>query len=181
MATPAQPRVEVEASRNIRKLTERSGVDWYRVGLNLLPECLADTDDIPVGLRVGEVLISASTAPDAQAVEEVEPLTVPNGMPAARGVGPEINRAGEDPPETLDPSAVVRAILRQIKVFEDLGGGPEDHVTALLSDGKGGDPDWDQAVLAERKSVLWVPRHLQPEPAVPARVLQRARWRATNR
>jgi hypothetical protein len=74
----------------------------------------------------------------------------------------------------------MRSILRQIKVFEDFGGGPKDHVPALLPNGKGGDPDWDEPVLTERKSLLGVRRHLQPEPAVPARVLQGAGGRATD-
>jgi hypothetical protein len=97
MAPPAQPHVEIEAARIIRKLTEHSRVDRYRMGLNLLPECLAEADHIPVRLRMGEVLISRSTAPD--------PLTVPNGMLPSGRVGPEVDGAGEDP---LEPSTSLR-------------------------------------------------------------------------
>ena len=104
----------------------------------------------------------------------MEPLTVPNRMPPTRRIGPEVDRAREDPLETPDQPAVMGSILRQIKVFEDFGGGPKDRITALLPNGKGGDPDWDEPVLTERKSELRVPRDLQPEPAVPARVLQGA-------
>ena len=146
-----------------------------------MPECLAEADHIPVGLGIGEILLRRLTAPDPQAIEEVEPLTVPNRMPPTRRIGPEVDRTGENPLETLNQPAVMRSIFRQIKVFEDLGGGPKHHVPGLLPNGKGGDPNWDEPVLPERKSILRVSGHLQPEPAIPERVLQGAGGRATNR
>ena len=80
----------------------------------------------------------------------------------------------------LYQSAVMRSILRQIKVFEDFGGGPKDHVPGLLSNSKCGHPDGDEPVLTERQSVLGVSGHLQPETAVSAGVPRSAGGGATD-
>jgi hypothetical protein len=101
----------------------------------LLPECLAQADDVPVRLRFHQILVRRPTAPDPKTIEEVETMATPDAVLAGGSVGSEIDCAGEDAPEALNKPAVMRTVLRQVELFQDLGRGPKEYSSVLLSDG----------------------------------------------
>ncbi len=84
--------------------------------------------------------------------------------------GAEEDRTGEDAPEALHHSPVVRAIEREIEFFEDPGGGVEPYNTALLPDGQSRHPDQNEPVLTVRQSVVGMRRNFEEETAVVAPV-----------
>ena len=64
------------------------------------------------------------------------------------------------------------AVAGEIEFFKDLGSGSKIHNPALLPNSQGGYPQRDEAILPERQSIIWMPYHLEEEPAVAAGVFQ---------
>src|SRR5690242_6584338 len=97
----------------------------------------------------------------------MEPTAIPHLRVGGRLTGAEKDRAGEDPPETIGQAAIVRSVLRETPVMENLTGAFELHSLRLLPHGLSRDPQRDQAVLAEGHPVIGVAGDLQKEPSVP--------------
>jgi hypothetical protein len=145
------------------------------------PEGLTDPDDVLVGISVDCDFWRAFVAPYPQPVEEVKPTAIPHLLPLVWRVRPEVDRAGEDPFETVDQPAVMRAVAWEVELLQNLGRGPKQNRLTFLSNRQRRDPDRDQAVLPERQPVIRVRDHVELESAVAAGVLQRSRRRPPDR
>src|SRR5262245_31347004 len=120
--------------------------------LDLLPESIAQADDVAIRLDVVQIFITTASAPDPEPVKEMEPPIIPKLLAPRAGFASEIHRARKDPLESVDQSPIMGTVFWQIELLQYFSGRAEQHSPALLTNRKCGDPDWDKAVLPEWKA-----------------------------
>jgi hypothetical protein len=64
------------------------------------------------------------------------------------------------------------AVAGEVEFVKDLCSGSEIHNPALLPNSQGRYPQGDETILPERQSIVWMPDHLEEEPAVAPCVFQ---------
>src|SRR5206468_7018062 len=113
--TPGKPHIEVEATGVACQCSNDVRVDRYRMRLDLLPECLAQTDHVCTRIRSVGMVFRFRIAPETEAIEEVESAIIPYRLRTFSSfICSEEHRAGKDPFKAVYQTPVVRTIFRQI-------------------------------------------------------------------
>ena len=148
-ATPDKPSVEVEFGGGVGE--DFNGIEVNRDGMpfQLIPEILAQENLVLKILGWKLLLVEVLGVPDLHFVKEVKPGSVVHGSWAAFLTGPEKDGGAEDPLETINEAAIVRAILGQCERLQNLGCALEVNEAIFLPQGQRGNPDRNEAVLAE--------------------------------
>ena len=100
----------------------------------------------------------------------MQPTAIPDFRLSHRFAGAEEDGAAEDPTESVGQTAVVRSVLRQSPLVQNLTGTLELDRPALLAHGLGGNPQRDQSILSERQAVVRMADDLEEEAPVPPRM-----------
>ena len=110
--------------------------------------------------------------PEVEAIEEVE--TRPIDQPGTGWLlfGAEEDGRGKDALEALDDAAVIAAVLGKPEELQHLGGAFETYGAALLPEREGGNPDRDEAILAEGQAEVGMTYDVEEEISVAALVAE---------
>lgn len=131
----------------VRQAADNIQVHRNRMCLNLLPEGVAEANDIALPRTSLALLEAVSGIPDFQSIEEVKPAIVPKLVTVRLALITEVDRAGEDAFETVHQTPVMWTVSGQVELFQDFGGRPEQNCFALLPYGKRSHPKRDEAIL----------------------------------
>lgn len=171
-AAPGEPHIEIEITGGVGEAFDDFGVDGDGVALDLLPEGLAEFDDVFELFGGKRVLIFVAVEPELHAVEVVEARPVEDEVLADVAFGSEEDGGGEDALEAFDETAVVGSGFLEAEGFEHFAGGAEADGAAVLAEGERGDPDGDDAVLAEGEAEAGMAGEAEEEFAVLAGVFE---------
>jgi hypothetical protein len=117
-------------------------------------------DDIVVILYIEFGLLSAGAEPEFHVIEKVKAAPVDQLAPGGMIFRPEEDSGGEDTFEPILDSPVVEAIGFKVEEVEDFGGTVEANSAGLLLEGERRNPNGDQPVLPERKTVVGMTEYL---------------------
>jgi hypothetical protein len=161
----------------VRQCRDHLAFDRDSVLVDLLVECLAEADDVFIGLVTWGLLGLVFVEPKPHPVKKMKTRSI-DEMAAIRLVfGPEEDRGGEDAMEALHNSAVMAAILGEPEEVQHLSSAFEMDDPAFLLNGERRYPDGNEAVLAEGQAEFRVASDIEKESAVAARVNElRAGW-----
>ena len=123
-------------------------LDRNRMFVDLLPERLAEDDNVLLGNVAADPTFVCS--PEPEAIKERKPAAVPDLRTFNVVLCPEEDRAGKYPLKALKQAAVVRSIGRQSELAQNLRAGTESEFSASHPDSLGRNPDRHQTVLPER-------------------------------
>lgn len=104
--------------------------------------------------------------------QSLMPSKIMKAAPINHGSGPSLffgskeNRGAEEPLETVDESAVVRAVFGEIEEVEHLGGRIEMDLAGFLPQRERGNPDGNEPILAERQTEIGIGNDMERKFAV---------------
>ena len=119
--------------------------------------------------------------PKVKAIEKVESRPVENEFTLWFIVASEKDGSREDALETLHDPVVALTILEEAKEIQHLRGSAEIYNPAALTNRERSDPNWNEAVLPERQSKLWMTEDLKEELSIASRVEQLVSGRPAER
>jgi hypothetical protein len=98
VASPAQPRVKVKATRIVCQSPYYFRIDWYRMSPKFLPKCRRESDRVLSSLSACGVF---PVEPESHLVEKVTSTAIPHFCLSKFVLCAEKDRAGEYPPESI--------------------------------------------------------------------------------
>ena len=120
-------------------------------------------DHVTFTLAIDAVILFFRAEPQPHGIEEMEARPIDQGAAGWVIFRAEENRRGENPFESLYDSPIVKAIDLQPKEGEHVGGTFESYDSALLLQGKGCDPNRDEPILPEGKTVVRMANYLKED------------------
>ena len=133
-------------------------------------EGLVKGDHVTFTLVIDPVILFFRAEPQPHGIKEMKARPIDQGVAGWVIFRTEENRRGENPFESLYDSPIVKAVDLQPKEGEHVGGTFESDDSALLLQGKGCDPNRDEPVLPEGKTVVRMADDLKEELAAVPRV-----------
>ena len=104
--------------------------------------------------------------PEVNLIKKVESSPL-NQLASGRLLfGAEEDGRGKDALEALDDAAVIAAVLGKPEELQHLGGAFETYGAALLPEREGGNPDRDEAILAEGQAEVGMTYDVEEEVSV---------------
>lgn len=140
----------------------------YSVLVNLAVKHLTEQDGIAVAVTGAWLSVLGVIEPEFHAVEKVEPGPVDYCSRLGMPLTSKKDRGAEDPLESIDKAAIVRAVFRKAKEIKHLCGRIKTNLAGFLPDGKRGNPNRNKSVLAEGQAEFGMADDLKEEMAVAA-------------
>jgi hypothetical protein len=113
---------------------------------------------------------SGLVKPKMKVIKKMKASPVEHQLATRFVIGSEKHGGAKDALKTFHKPAISLAIFEETEKVENLGWGPEAHDPAALPNRNSRYPDWNEPVLAVRKSELRMTEHLKEELSIPSRV-----------
>jgi len=147
---PGRPEVKIENARGVSQGGHHLALHGNTVLVDLPVERFAQGDGISgffggsFGCGLGGI------EPELHAIEKVKSTPVNHAVAGRLVLGAEENSSRKDSLEALNDSPIMIAVRGQVEEIEHLRSSAKSDGAALLAERQRGDPDGDQAILAER-------------------------------
>lgn len=164
-ALPNQPEVQVKNPRGVSQFGDNFALHRNSVLVDFGVEGFAKRDDVLVILNPHFGIMVVGVEPKLHVIEEVEASPIDELVPGRMIFRPEKDCGREDAFEAVLDSPVMEAIGLKAEERKHLGGTLETDYSALLLERERRNPDGDEPVLPERKTVIRMAEDLEEKPA----------------
>ncbi len=146
---PDQPHVKVQYTRRVGHQGHHLSLHGNSVSVDFLVKRVAENNDVLIA-GGSTWLCCTLVIPKVKVVKKKKSGPVEDQFTRGLVAGSKKRHSGKDSLESLHDAAIPLAVFEEVKTVEHLGGSAKSHNPAALAEGKGRNPDGDQAVLSIR-------------------------------